>query len=198
MIERRSTRRALALGVIGLVMVGAAAGYAHWFSLQPIKSFARRLGELPPSTLVLREGDVIPPSAVAFPRLSDGVEVDIANLPKPLFVTYWAGWCSPCLSELKDLRDSNAELTAAGLTVVAIAVDSPENIVELAKQMELPFQVLIAEDPPVMPLSIFGAKQFAIPLSVVVGSDGRIREIVRGALSPKGFEEFMQDVRHGL
>ena len=190
-------RTRLLLG-LGLLLVAAAAGYAHWFSLQPVKTISRRISELPPSAQVVGVGDSIPSGLLSLPRLDDGRMVDLAELDPPLFITYWASWCSPCLAELKDLRDARAELASAGVTVVAIAIDARESIEPLVESLQLPFVILLADDTDIEPLSVFGPGQTAIPFSVVVGRDGRIKHLIRGALSPEAFAEFLRDAKAGF
>ena len=38
---------------------------------------------------------------------------------RPVFVNLWASWCSPCLRELEELAEREAELRKAGVTVFA-------------------------------------------------------------------------------
>ena len=42
---------------------------------------------------------------------------------KPLLVTLWASWCTPCLVELEELGRAEAELRKAGCDVLALSVD---------------------------------------------------------------------------
>jgi thiol-disulfide isomerase/thioredoxin len=49
-------------------------------------------------------------------------------------INLWATWCAPCVQELGDLAQRNADLSAAQIEVVPLCLDAEENP-ELARQM---------------------------------------------------------------
>lgn len=52
--------------------------------------------------------------AVTIPGQNDG----------PVLVNLWATWCAPCLTELKEFSDNEAQLRALGVDVVALTVEA--------------------------------------------------------------------------
>ena len=42
---------------------------------------------------------------------------------RPVLLNLWASWCAPCLAELKELAEREAEIRDAGIEVVALCVD---------------------------------------------------------------------------
>jgi thiol-disulfide isomerase/thioredoxin len=72
---------------------------------------------------------VVSPAPLPLPQLEyetlDGQKCWLGETTSggPLLVNLWASWCRPCLQELKELVEREAELGEAGVTVVALSVD---------------------------------------------------------------------------
>jgi len=62
-----------------------------------------------------------------------------AEAERATLINLWAHWCEPCLTELADLTDRHAELAGAGLDVVPISIDRPEDRERAAKMFEQRF-----------------------------------------------------------
>lgn len=71
--------------------------------------------------IVLTARPPLPPAPLVVP---DAEASDLRdNTPRPLFVTVWASWCAPCITELRDLARRKDDLAAAGLNVLALSAD---------------------------------------------------------------------------
>ena len=41
-----------------------------------------------------------------------------------LVVSFWATWCAPCIEEMPDLQEVQAEYATRGVTIVGVAIDN--------------------------------------------------------------------------
>jgi thiol-disulfide isomerase/thioredoxin len=93
-------------------------------------------------------------------------------LGKPLVVNVWATWCPPCRTEMPSLQKLGKLLEPSGIGVVALSVDSDQNLVrEFVLKYRIDLPVGIAAFPNQAMASL---DAFALPLTLYVGADGRI------------------------
>lgn len=74
----------------------------------------------------------------------DGVPIRLGALRgKAVWVNFWASWCPPCQQETPVIRDLAERYRAAGLVVVAIAVQetSPADIRAYAERYDLGYTI---------------------------------------------------------
>jgi peroxiredoxin len=92
---------------------------------------------------------------------------------KVILLDFWATWCVPCKAEIPGFIDLQKKYGARGLQVIGISVDDPAGTAKkYADDMKMNYPVLLAE----------GSEEIlkaydpipSIPVSVVIGRDGRI------------------------
>jgi len=97
----------------------------------------------------------------------------------PVLVDFWATWCKPCLASLPEMQSLHERFADAGLTVIGVSIDGPRNFAKVrpfARRLGLDYAIVLDEDGSLQ-------RRFqvqAIPLTVLVGSDGRIAHVVQG------------------
>ena len=119
-----------------------------------------------------------PAPAYALARLGEGPPVTSAGMARRAYViNVFASWCTPCRAEhpvLMALRDS-------GVEIVGIAYkDAPSSAARFLNELGDPFSVA-ALDPDgrfALELGVAG-----VPETFVIGADGTIRAVHRGALT---------------
>ena len=115
-------------------------------------------------------------------RTLDGTDVRIdAYRGRPIFLNLWATWCAPCVAELSSIATLRDSLAARGQRDVVFLLIAPEtrgsvNRFRQRRPINLPFVVELDPLPPVL-----GIK--AVPSTWLVGRDGRIAAVHRGALA---------------
>ncbi len=105
----------------------------------------------------------------------DGNSRKVAEYLKegPVYITFWALWCVPCLSELKSLKSVMAEHQGGKFTILAVNQDSPRSLAKVKSYVysqELPFPVLL--DPNTQLFQAFNGR--VLPLGVLLDRNGRI------------------------
>ena len=97
---------------------------------------------------------------------------------KPLIINVWASWCGPCVAEMASLERLAWREEAAGITLIGISTDDyVEPPTRLLKKTNATISHFI--DNRLEMENMLGAAR--IPLTVLVGADGRVVEKVYGA-----------------
>lgn len=105
-----------------------------------------------------------------------------------VLINFWASWCAPCMDELPLLVDAQRRYGSRGLQILGPALDEPDAVAPVIARLGI--------DYPVMPdfargdaaMQALGNTQGALPYSVLIDPQGRIREVVLGALSRETLE----------
>ena len=113
---------------------------------------------------------------------------------KPLLVTLWASWCAPCVTELKEFAEREAELRATGCDVIAISVDpitpggDEAAATRILRKLDFPFRRGSASEASIEKLQMVHDLQFDIftelplPASFLLDQDGKLAVFYRGRL----------------
>lgn len=90
--------------------------------------------------------------AVKVKNLDGGVfnMADLSNDGKPIVISFWATWCSPCKKELENMAEVYEEWQKeTGVKIVAISIDDARNASKVKPYItakELPYEVYIDEN----------------------------------------------------
>ncbi|MFK5913654.1 MAG: TlpA disulfide reductase family protein [Woeseiaceae bacterium] len=97
---------------------------------------------------------------------------------KPLIINIWASWCGPCRSEMGSLERLAQRYNGKDFNIIGISTDDYRNkAIALIKQTGISFENFI--DHNLLLEKMLGAK--TIPLTILVGADGRVLKIIHGA-----------------
>jgi cytochrome c biogenesis protein CcmG, thiol:disulfide interchange protein DsbE len=185
--ERRRTRRLLSL--VGLaLMIGAAAwvatlrlggssagpGPANLALGSPgSRASGPAIGQLAPDFVSADAGE---------PLLQDldGHPIRLADFAgKPLWIVFWATWCTPCQQEAADIRAAYHE-HEGDLAVLAIDVQEPAAAARaFAQSRDLDYAIGL--DPTAAVKALYGG--WGLPAHFFVGADGVIRDRYLGQMT---------------
>lgn len=97
---------------------------------------------------------------------------------KPLIINVWASWCGPCRAEMGSLQRLAQRYNGKEFNVIGISTDDYRDKAEaFIDNTQISFENFI--DHRLLLENMLGAN--TIPLTVLVGADGRVLEKVRGA-----------------
>jgi peroxiredoxin len=110
-----------------------------------------------------------------------GERLRLADLyGKPVIVTFWATDCASCVKEIPHLTELYRRYHTQGLEIIAVAMyyDLPSHVVEMARQKQMPYQVVL--DLKAEQAQAFGRVQFT-PSTFLIAPDGLVAAKVVGA-----------------
>ena len=110
---------------------------------------------------------------------------------QPLVLNFWATWCPPCREEIPLLIDAQKRYTPAGVRVVGVALDQPEPVNDYARRFGINYPVLIADDNTLDVMTRYGNVSGALPYTVLIDAEGRVRSVKLGAFQRKELEELI-------
>ena len=106
---------------------------------------------------------------------------------KVVLINFWATWCPPCRAEIPYLMKLQHDYGSRGLQVIGITYP-PQTLSEVRrfvrkKRMNYPIGLGTEKTKSLLTSSE------TLPTTVVIGADGRIRDIIDGILLPDEFEQ---------
>jgi peroxiredoxin len=154
--------KAINLIVVAVLVLLGVAGYTLFKNLTPFDMQRPAVGESAPEiSLKDLSGSMV--------RLSD-------YRGKLVLVNFWGSWCSACKEEMPGFKKVFQEYHARGFTVFAVAVNDVPSAV---KEFSLSFPVVMAD----RQVGRDYGDVVHIPVSYLVGKDGKIIRKVKGLYS---------------
>jgi peroxiredoxin len=128
-------------------------------------------------------------------QLASGKKFHLADLKgKVVLVNFWATWCGPCRMEIPGFVDLVTQYRKKGLAIVGVSIDrKPEGEVkDFLGKAHINYPVVM--DPDGELANQYGGFEY-IPVSFLIGKDGKVLKVYPGA---SGKERFEQDIRQAL
>jgi thiol-disulfide isomerase/thioredoxin len=117
----------------------------------------------------------------------DGTATPLSSFAgQPLVINFWATWCAPCLREIPMLKTFQAE--HPDLTVIGIAVDRLDPVLEFAAEMDFNYPVLVGQSDAMDAAASFGVDFFALPFTVFADAEGHVLGVHTGEVHPEHLE----------
>jgi peroxiredoxin len=173
-----SRRRWLGYAAIGAIAGGVGA-WTAWQRLAP------------------RQEDIDATRLLFSLNLPDhqGIPIDFARWQgSPLVVNFWATWCPPCIEEMPDLERLHARFKNQGLQIIAIGVDSPDNIRQFALKYNFSYPLLIAGAGGAELARRFGNRAGGLPYTLVIDRKGVVTRRILGRFNTSALQAEIEAV----
>ena len=149
-----------------------------------------RPGPLPPSKIP----DRLPQFALADRA---GKTTPIASFGgKSLIINFWATWCAPCRSEIPLLQILQSEWAGREVSVVGIAVDYRDKVLEFADRFKIGYPLLIGEQDALDAAAAFGVESPVFPFTVFTDRRGEVVALYIGELHRPQAELILSEVQN--
>lgn len=89
-------------------------------------------------------------------------------------INFWATWCPPCLKEMPEFVELQAEYATQGVQFIGIAIDDQQSVEQYLQKIELNYPVLMAEENGSHLSRQLGNTVNAVPYTLVVDRQGQI------------------------
>ena len=182
-VSRPPSRKAMwiAMGAVALALalIWLAPGVGHLDESSPASEAsgdlddAQATGKIAPMHFTLKD--------------MNGVDVDLASFKgKIVLINFWATWCGPCRAEIPSLVELQ-EKYKDHLTILGVSIDDKaDKLRPYAAEFKMNYPVLVGDGHQDMQ-DAFGPL-YGIPVSVLVGRDGRIALKHSGIATKEQFE----------
>lgn len=110
---------------------------------------------------------------------------------KPLWIVFWATWCTPCQQEASDIRASYQAHRGDGLAVLAIDIQEPAAAVrEFALSHDLDYRIGL--DPTATVKALYGA--LGLPSHFFLDGNGVVRDRYFGQMTRELMEQHLRAI----
>ena len=113
-----------------------------------------------------------------------------------LIINFWATWCAPCRREIPLLQALQAEWAGRDTTVVGIAVDHRDRVLEFADRFKMTYPLLIGEQDALDAASALGVDTPVFPFTVFTDRRGEIVALFIGELHRPQAELILNEVQN--
>ena len=105
----------------------------------------------------------------------DGMKISINGLRgKKTLINFWATWCRPCRKEMPMLNGLYLSQNPADLSVVGIAIDKPEKVIQFVAELGIDFPIMVGQSEAYEIMKILGNEALTLPYTILINEEGEV------------------------
>jgi len=104
-----------------------------------------------------------------------------------VLINFWATWCPPCRQEIPELVRLQRDYRSDGLQVIGVTYP-PQQLAAVrgfVRKAKVNYPVGLGTKE----TKLLFTQADTLPLTIVIGRDGRVKDIIEGILLPEEFEQ---------
>lgn len=176
-------------------LTAAAAGWAVWLFLGAGEPRHPPLPLPPPPEVPATTVAAL--YAAALPDLSGRPQALEQWRGRVLVVNYWATWCIPCREEMPAFSKLHDRYAPRGVQFVGIAADDADKVRAFARETPVSYPLLVGGQDAIQPTRALGNAPLAVPFTVVLDREGKLRAAVLGRVREEALAELLGRLQWG-
>lgn len=122
----------------------------------------------------------------------DGMKISINGLRgKKTLINFWATWCRPCRKEMPMLNGLYLSQNPADLSVVGIAIDKPEKVIQFVAELGIDFPIMVGQSEAYEIMKILGNEALTLPYTILINEEGEVIWSKNTELNHSDMDEIM-------
>ena len=93
---------------------------------------------------------------------------------KKTLINFWATWCRPCRKEMPMLNGVYLSENPSEFSVVGIAIDKPEKVVQFVAELGIDFPIMIGQSNAYDIMKELGNEALTLPYTILIDNSGEV------------------------
>ena len=93
---------------------------------------------------------------------------------KKTLINFWATWCRPCRKEMPMLNGVYLSENPSEFSVVGIAIDKPEKVVQFVAELGIDFPIMIGQSDAYDIMKELGNEALTLPYTILINDTGEV------------------------
>jgi len=93
---------------------------------------------------------------------------------KKTLINFWATWCRPCRKEMPMLNGVYLSENPSEFSVVGIAIDKPEKVVQFVAELGIDFPIMIGQSDAYDIMKELGNEALTLPYTILIDNSGEV------------------------
>ena len=93
---------------------------------------------------------------------------------KKTLINFWATWCRPCRKEMPMLNGVYLSENPSELSVVGIAIDKPEKVLQFVAELGIDFPIMIGQSDAYDIMKELGNEALTLPYTILIDNSGEV------------------------
>ena len=134
--------------------------------------------------------EIEPLPALELPDIQGKIHNLDAWQGKVILLNFWASWCTPCQTEIKDFVRYQTQYAERNLQIVSVGIDKADKLDNVRRSLGINYPILVSQpEQNIMPT--WGNPNGVLPYTVVINPQRQITYTRAGLFNEDLFQQFV-------